>query len=167
MKQPLFYSERRIGRNTLIDWRFLKSWTAKIENWEHSDNYAKIIADLHERFPAQIFPTLLRWNRSANPWLRRLSVTSLFCYSTLRHHQPPLTKVLTLVRPLIKDHHPYVTKAVGWTLREAGNVYPKQVFHFLKQYAPRLAAVTFSYATEKLPAAKKQVLKRIRKPSAP
>lgn len=167
MKQPLFYFESQIGHNTINDWQLLKSWASKIENWEHSDNYAKIVADLHERFPAQIYPTLHKWNSSVNPWLRRLSVTSLFCYSTLRCRQPPLSRVLSLVRPLLEDRHPYVAKAVGWTLREAGNVYPEQIFRFLKQNAPRLAAVSFSYATEKISPSRKALLKKLRKPSAP
>lgn len=173
MKQPLFYFEQRMksgfppckgGINGgLDDWQILKTWITKIENWEHADNYCKIISDLHERFPEKIYPVLKQWNKSKNMWTRRCSVVSLFFYSAHRLKQPSFQKIITLVEPLIGNKHPYLHKAVGWTLRESYNIYPKQTYAFLEKYVRDLAPDTFSYATEKMLPAKKTKLKTKRK----
>ncbi|MBU1705375.1 DNA alkylation repair protein, partial [Patescibacteria group bacterium] len=163
MKQPLFYFESRIKQNDLSDWKILKTWVNKIENWEHADNYCKIISDLHERYQAKIYPTLKLWNKSKHLWTRRASIVSLFLYSTCRLKQPQFKKVIALIEPLISSDHHYLHKAVGWTLRECHNVYPKQTYQFLEKHIKDLAPATFSYATEKFSPAQKTKLKAIRK----
>lgn len=162
MKQPLFYFESRIKQNDLKDWRLLKTWADRLENWEHADNYCKIVSDLHERYPTKVYPTLKTWNQSKKMWTRRASIVSLFLYSAARTKQPPFQKVIALVEPLIGSDHHYLHKAVGWTLRECHNVYPKQTYQFLVDHIVDLAPCTFSYATEKIPKVKKDKLKKLR-----
>ena len=57
-------------------WPLLKRLATEINNWEHSDRLADLIAKAHEVDAALVYPTLAKWNGSTNAWLRRLSITS-------------------------------------------------------------------------------------------
>lgn len=162
MNQGLIYFES-VKRLSKEDWEVLKKWAEKIENWEHSDRLAKLIAQLHEDYPKAVYPTLKMWNKAESPWLRRLSVTGLLFFATLRKSQPNLKKILTLVEPLLKDKDPYVQKGVGWTLRESYNIYPKSTLNFIEKNVKNLSATAFSYSTEKISKKDKERLKKMRK----
>lgn len=145
------------------NWLMLKKWSSRIDNWAHSDTLCGIYARILEEKPGLVYPALKKWNSSPNPWLRRISIVSLLYYSSQRKKVLPLPKVLSLVKPLIQDEHYYVQKGVGWTLREAGNVYPKETFAFLEKNIRALSAHAFSAATEKLSPRQKSRLKQLRK----
>jgi len=106
---------------------------------------------------------LQAWSRSKNPWLRRLAVVSLLYYSAQRKTVLPLPKILALIEPQLSHEHLYVQKGVGWALREAGNVYPDEVYVFLETHAHALSPAAFSAATEKLSLRRKERLKKIRR----
>ena len=144
-------------------WPMLKKWSERIDNWAHSDVLSGIYARILEEDPALVYPTLQKWNRHKNPWLRRLSIVSLLYYSSQRKNPPPLAKIVALVEPQIEFDHYYVQKGVGWTLREMGNVYPKETYRFLEKNIRRLSAAAFSAATEKLSKPQKDRLKELRK----
>jgi 3-methyladenine DNA glycosylase AlkD len=163
MCQAMFYLEKHINELGLSDFDYLKRWVVRVENWEHADRFAKVMAMFYEKYPKQLFPELKKWNRSTNLWQRRLSVVSLFFYASLRGKHPSWSVVRGMVLPLIKDKEPYVQKGVGWTLREAGSVYPKEVWKFLVEHARELSAVTFSYATEKISEKDRASMKRLRR----
>jgi 3-methyladenine DNA glycosylase AlkD len=88
---------------------------------------------------------------------------SLLYYSAQRKTVLPFSKITALVESQIDYDHHYVQRGVGWTLREAGNVYPKETFKFLEKNIQRLSAIAFSAATEKLAKAQKDRLKNLRK----
>jgi 3-methyladenine DNA glycosylase AlkD len=140
---------KRLGKSTPADWPRLKRLAKHVNNWEHADRVAALIADLHERHPRAVYPTLKDWNEDPNAWLRRLSLTSLLYYSRNRKTHPACTLVFPLVKRLLRDPNPYVQKAVGWTLRECGNVYPKDTTAFVRAHAQDLSGTAFSYATER------------------
>lgn len=153
----------RVRELTERDWVWLSRFVRQVENWEHSDGLASILADLHERYPKITYPTLRAWNCSKHPWERRASLTSLLYYSAARKRPPPARRILTLVEPLVSDPHPYVQKAVGWTLRECGNVYPRETLAFLRCHARAFSAYAFSAATEKISVSMKRELQRLRR----
>ena len=62
----------------------IRSWIDCCTCWEHSDDLSKIYADVTERNPEWILPTLQRWNNSRNPWKRRQSVVALIEYASKR-----------------------------------------------------------------------------------
>jgi 3-methyladenine DNA glycosylase AlkD len=144
-------------------WPQLKKWSTKIDNWAHSDTLSGIYARILEDHPEAVYPTLVKWNSSKNPWLRRLSIVSLLYYSSQREKVPPLKKILTLVQPQLEFEHYYVQKGVGWTLRETFNVYPEPTFLFMEKYIKKISAHAFSAATEKMTIQQKEHLKRLRK----
>lgn len=160
--QCLLYYAAQKKDLTLRHWNFLKTWALKIDNWENSDRLCDLFAEFHERYPKQIHPTFKKWNKSKKPWLRRISIVSLFYYSSSRQKQPVFNKVLPLVNNLLYDKDVYVQKGVGWTLRELYNVYPKKTYAYLLKHSSDLAPASWQAATEKLSKKDKARLKTIR-----
>lgn len=158
----LRFAESRVMTNGAKEWRVLRGWVDFVDNWSHSDVLSKIYSFLLERHPKLVKPTLRQWNRSKNPWKRRASVVSTIYYASKKRTPPPIKTVLSLIEPLIDDRDPYVQKAVGWQLREAYKLWPLETLAFLEKYLLRFSATSFSYATEKLPANTKTLLKHRR-----
>jgi 3-methyladenine DNA glycosylase AlkD len=144
-------------------WPLLEKWSSRIDNWAHSDTLSGVYARLLEQNSPLIYPTLEKWNSSKKPWLRRLSIVSLLYYSSQRETVLPLKKILSLVEPQLEFDHYYVQKGVGWTLREAFNVYPEPVFAFIEKNIGKVSAHAFSAATEKMNPKQKKLLKELRK----
>ncbi len=144
-------------------WADLKKWSARVDNWAHSDGLSGIYARLHEEHPAEIYETLKKWNVSKNPWFRRLSIVSLFYYSSQRQRYPSFNKVVALLKPQLLFDHYYVQKGVGWTLRETGNVYPDATYKFMESNVHKISAAAFSASVEKMAPPRREYLKRLRK----
>lgn len=159
---PLFYYRRHLKKLDETHWRVMKHWIERIENWEHSDSLCALFSILYERYPKLVEPTLRQWNRSHNPWKRRASVVSTIYYASKKRTPPSRQTVLSLVKPLLRDTDPYVQKGVGWQLREAYKLWPREILKFLEFHVLELPAITFSYATEKLSPKDKQRLKKMR-----
>lgn len=158
--QPLFWLESlkpRPPAETL--WPLIKGWAAGLNCWDQSDGLSARYAQHLEAVPEVVYPVLVTWNRSDNPWERRQSLVSLFYYAQLRERQPPLERVLPLVEARLPDPDYYVQKGVGWCLRECFNVYPDETLAFLRRHVAALAPAAWQAATEKLAAADKAELK--------
>jgi len=173
----LSFSSRK-PQNTLSDWRLLKSWAPKIDNWAHSDMLSDVYADLLDRLCnnhpqpllekegsrwQELYETFLAWNDHPHPWKRRLSLTSLLYYSAMRKKPLPANNILPLVKKRLGDDHFYVQRAVGWTLRECGNLYPNPTEAFIKKHLLDLSSIAFSTATEKWDKQYKKALVQKRK----
>jgi 3-methyladenine DNA glycosylase AlkD len=164
MSQCLMFVQKNIAK---LDrkklWNITREWVKKIDNWGHSDMLSGIYSWLMEQEEDLIYPQLLKWNTSKNPWERRQSLVSIFEYSSKRKKVLPVNKVLPLVEKLLDDKDKFVQKGVGWCLRECGNVYPKETGKFLLDHHGALSSIAFSAATEKIKAADKEKLKDLRK----
>ncbi len=158
----LRFAEERIKTNGKLQWNYLRGWIDFVDNWTHSDVLSKIYSFLLERHPDLILSQLKKWNRSKNSWKQRASIVSLIYYASKKRKAPSMETVLELVEPLIRSRDKYVAKAVGWTLRESHNLYPKETLAFLTTHIRDLAPNSFSYATEKLSSKEKEILKRLR-----
>ena len=152
----LYFSERK-AQNALADWRTLKTWSKRIDNWAHSDALSDIYADLLDRH-RELYETFQKWNDHKEPWKRRLSLTSLLYYSSMRKNPLPASKILPLVTPRINDAHFYVQRAVGWTLRECGDLYQRPTETFIKKHVTDLSSIAFTTAVEKWRKTKKEPL---------
>jgi 3-methyladenine DNA glycosylase AlkD len=141
----------------------LVKWIGRIDNWALSDELSNIMAKLIEYKASEFYPYYQRWNVSKNPWERRLSMVGLLYYKQLRKKYLPYNKIIKMVKPHLQDPHYYVQKAVGWTLRECWNVYPKQTYEYLVQNAHLIPAGGWTAATEKLSKSDKERLKKLRK----
>ncbi|MBS1647884.1 MAG: DNA alkylation repair protein [Bacteroidetes bacterium] len=142
-----------------------KKWVSRIDNWAHSDALSDLYASLLEKNAELVYPQLKIWNQSKNLWERRQSLVSLLEYSRKRKKVLPANSLFFLIKKLLHDHEYYVQKGVGWTLREVGNVYPNETWIFLQEHYADISSIAFSAAVEKLPATKKEFLKKLRKKS--
>lgn len=164
MSLPLFYYSHPSRSHDLAIWPVIKAWTSRIENWAHSDYFSKIVSDLLEDHPTVIFPQLKKWNASASSWERRLSIVGLLAFGARgRKRVMPFAVMIRLVKNLLNDPDVFVQKGVGWSLREIGQVYPRQTQTFIRRHVHRLSSIAFASATEKWSPGQKADLSAMRK----
>ncbi len=158
-----FYESKKHNSNFINYFCELKKFVARLDNWAHSDTLSDMFSRLLEKDFQKISPTLSKWNKSNNPWMRRQSIVSLFYYQKMRIKKPPLNYVLEMISPLLGDKDYYVQKGVGWTLREAIQAYPKEVGKFIDQFVNDLSPIAFTTVCEKISKEKAGKYKVIRK----
>jgi 3-methyladenine DNA glycosylase AlkD len=160
----IFFWEKNIDKLDITNsWNCIKNWTAKIDNWAHSDGLSGLYSDLLEAKPKTVLPQLKKWSKSKNPWERRQSVVGLVHYHRKRNNILPYSVLIPFVENLLGDKDYFVQKGVGWALREIGNAYNKETFAFLKKHYAEISGVAFSVAAEKLNNKEKEELKALRK----
>lgn len=160
---PMYYGQKSQQDFLSTAWPVISRWSKRIENWAHSDSLSSLYVRILEQQQHKVFPTLLRWNKSPHPWLRRQSVVSILYYSSARHAVLPFEKIIPLVKNLLHDEEYYVQKGVGWTLRELSNVHPGKTRKFLVEHAEHIHPAAFGAAVEKVSAKEKELLKALRR----
>ncbi len=143
----------------------LPLWVKHVDNWGHSDSLSKFLSRLIEapETKEKMLTHILKWNGSKNLWERRQSLVALFYYSRTKKQHLPFEFVIELIHNLIHDKEYFVQKAVGWTLRESYNVYPKQTFNYLQENITWISPYAFTASTEKMGEKEKTILKQKRK----
>jgi 3-methyladenine DNA glycosylase AlkD len=142
----------------------LPVWVKHVENWGHSDNLSKFLSRMieHPDTSKKMLSHLEKWNGSKNLWERRQSLVALFYYARNKKQHLPFDTVIRLIGNLLNDSEYFVQKAVGWTLRESYNVYPKDTYKFLMEHIAVLSPYAFTASTEKMSAKEKTALKEKR-----
>lgn len=164
MSQAIIFVDQKLNRlDPATGWKVVKGWVDRIDNWAHSDMLSKFFGRWMDKIPEAVFPQMVKWNSSKNPWERRQSMVSLVGYTKSKQPVHGIEEQLWLVKPLLKDPDYFVQKGVGWALRELGVKYPSEVWMFLKAHVKEISSVAFSAAAEKLDRGKKDVLKGMRK----
>ncbi len=143
-------------------WPVVRRWTALVDCWDMSDGLSATFGRTLAIMPDTVYPVLRRWNGARDPWLRRQSIVALLCTREARRAALPPDQIFPLIENLIADKDRFVQKAIGWTLRDAGEVYPREVVTFVKRHAGRLSAIAFAQGTRKLPANTGATLKALR-----
>jgi 3-methyladenine DNA glycosylase AlkD len=143
-------------------WTVMQKWSKRVDNWCHSDGLSAIYSRILESYPEKVYPQMMKWNQSKSEWLRRISLVSLIHYTGKNAVYLPLKKVLPLVSNCLDDERYYVQTAVGWVLREMGNVYPKEVMKYLENQIDKISSVAFSRAIERMNAREKEKLRKLR-----
>lgn len=133
------------SKNRLQD---LLKISGQIDNWVHSDTLSDIFADYLENNPG-FLSVLKKWNRSSNPWLRRLSIVSIYYYARFRKKKVKASLALKMIENLIEDSHFFVQRGVGWSLREVDRVSPQQQRSFVKKNLMKISSVAW-FATSEL-----------------
>jgi 3-methyladenine DNA glycosylase AlkD len=143
----------------------LPKWVKHIDNWAHSDGLSKYLTRLIENKSTQneMLTIIKKWNASKNLWERRQSLVSLFYYARTKKEHVTFELTQQLIYPLLADKEYYVQKAVGWTLRESYNVYPKQTYTFIEENIKSVTPTAFTTCLEKMTEKQKQILKQKRK----
>ena len=144
-------------------WPLLHPWVHKIENWIHGDMTASLYSQILEEDFKTVYPYVKAWSFSGEPWKKRMGMVSLLYYKACRKNILPFNKMIPLVEKNLKVDHYFVQKAVGWTLRELHNAYPKETKVFLNRHIAILSPYAFTAATEKIPMTYKEPWKKLRK----
>lgn len=130
-------------------WQVVRHWSKRVDNWCHSDALSAVYSRILESDFSKVYPQLIVWNQSQSEWLRRISLVSLIHYSGKNAIFLPPKKVLPLVSNCLDDERYYVQTAVGWVLREMGNIYKNEITKYIETHAEKISAPAFSRAIEK------------------
>ncbi|MFN8380714.1 MAG: DNA alkylation repair protein [Anaerolineales bacterium] len=144
-------------------WPVVRQWSKRVDNWCHSDGLSAIYSRILESYPTEVYPQLVLWNHSESVWLRRISLVSLIHYSGKNAVFLSAKKVLPLVSNCLDDQRYYVQTAVGWVLREMGNVYQSEITNYLEVNAAKLSTPAFSRAIEKCSSKERTRIQKMRK----
>lgn len=145
-------------------WPVIRGWIGRVDNWAHADTLAGVYSEVLEREFDAVYPQIEVWNGAErSEWERRISLVSLIHYSGKNAVFLPLELVLPLVSNCLADGRYYVQTAVGWVLREMGNVYPAEVRAYLEEHGAVMSAGAFSRAIERRRAEEKGELRALRK----
>jgi 3-methyladenine DNA glycosylase AlkD len=98
--------------------------------WDHVDDIAHRIADLHEMHPGPTAPSVRRWSTSDDMWLRRLAILSQLG----RRDRVDRGLLVDVIEPNISDPEFFIRKAIGWALREVARVDPGWVQTFADEH---------------------------------
>jgi 3-methyladenine DNA glycosylase AlkD len=145
--------------------KILPTWVKHVDNWAHSDSLSKYLTRLVENdtTKTKMLSMIKKWNTSKNLWERRQSLIALYYYSRTKKQHIEFELTQELVFPLLNDKEYFVQKAVGWTLRESYNVYPKQTYTFIEEHNKNISPAAFTTCLEKMSEKQKQLLKLKRK----
>lgn len=145
--------------------KHLPQWVKQVDNWAHSDGLSKFISRLIEDKSTrqEMLSIIKKWNSSKNLWERRQSLVALYYYARTKKEHVSFELTQQLISPLLNDKEYFVQKAVGWTLRESYNVYPKQTFQFIEENIKNISPTAFTTCLEKMTEKQKLTLKLKRK----
>ncbi len=146
-------------------WPVVRHWSGRVDNWCHSDLLSALYSRILERYPEDVYPQIQVWNAAEGEWLRRISIVSLVHYSGRNAVFLPPDKVLPLVSNCLSDTRHYVQTAVGWVLREMGQIYPDELAGYLETHASAMSASAFTRAIERRSADSRARLREVRKAS--
>src|ERR1700730_12132364 len=145
-----FFLERHMKKTDSLKqmWPVVRKWQDRVDDWPLCDALAKIYTKILVVEPAEVYPTLKKWNKDDDLWKRRQSVVSLLYYSRTKKDYLSFEKIEPLITSLLKDKEYYVQKGVGWALRELHTVYPQEGLAWLKVHIKLLSPIAFTIALE-------------------
>jgi 3-methyladenine DNA glycosylase AlkD len=158
-----YYLPRAKKRVSPVLWPVVRHWHERVDNWCHCDGLSSLYSWILAGEPAEVYPQLEAWNRTADQWLRRISIVSLIHYSGKNAVFMPPERVLPLVTTCLADEREYVQNAVGWVLREMGRAYPSEVRAYLEEHITAISPLAFRRAVERTSPDAKAELQALRK----
>jgi hypothetical protein len=130
-------------------WPQIAPWSARVDNWCHSDALSAIYSRVLQADVAAVLPSLQVWSASENEWLRRLSITSLI-HGAAKKDAVFLSaaQMQPLLQRAVPDHRRYIQLALGWVLREWRRARPQEAARFMQQHAAAMGAIAKRRAME-------------------
>ncbi|KAA1421181.1 DNA alkylation repair protein [Nocardioides humilatus] len=112
--------------------------------WDHVDELAHRVGELHDAHPAATAALVRDWVRDDFLWIRRLAILGQLG----RKDRIDLEVLADVIEPNRDDPEFFIRKAIGWALREASYVHPGWVRSYVD-------------AHELSPLSRREALKRI------
>jgi len=136
------------------DFKIFEHWLKNyISNWGSCDDFCVHPLGYFLFGFSELNKNLNKWAKSKNRWLRRASAVSLIV--SIRKKKQ-LKKIFEISNILLEDRDDLVQKGYGWTLKEASNLYPKEVLAFVMKHKEKMPRTALRYAIEKMPKSWKQ-----------
>jgi 3-methyladenine DNA glycosylase AlkD len=124
---------------------FYLKHTSSVNNWDLVDTSAPYIVGEHLVQGSR--RVLYRLAKSQDLWERRIAMVATSAFIK----RGDLKDTFGIAERLLDDHHDLIHKAMGWMLREAGDVSRSEMMGFLKRHYSRLPRTALRYAIEHLP----------------
>ncbi|KXO93885.1 DNA alkylation repair protein [Tsukamurella pseudospumae] len=142
------YREERYAAQNLLRYRLGKGDPALLPLhehiavtgawWDHVDETARHIADLHDAHPEDTAAVVRAWSRGEDLWLRRLAIIS-----QLGRKDRLDTDLLTdVIEPALASSEFFLRKAIGWALREHAKTDPDWVRAYVTAHEDRLSGLS-------------------------
>jgi len=126
-------------------WKFLKPRLKEIQTWDQIDAVSTFIIGKILLVYPKLEKELLKLSKNENFWQRRIAIVS----TLPRIKTGDIELTMKLAEDYINDTEPYIQKATGWMLREAGKKEPEIVKKFILKHI-HMPSIAFSYATEQM-----------------
>ncbi len=135
---------------TRSDWSIFERWfKTYVTNWGKCDDFCThVIGRMIACFP-ELRLKMKPWIKSKNRWLRRAAAIS-YIYP-VRKEGKYLSDIFKVSDQLLLDEDDLVQKGYGWTLKEASNVYQREVFNYVMSKKHIMPRTALRYAIEKMP----------------
>ncbi|BBH16629.1 DNA alkylation repair protein [Nocardioides baekrokdamisoli] len=112
--------------------------------WDHVDETARRIADLHDAHPVETAALVRRWASDESFWINRLAILSQLG----RRERTDVHLLTDVIGPHLGSREFFLRKAIGWALREYAKTDPDWVRAYVD-------------ATEMSPLSRREALKRL------
>ena len=141
---------------------YTKSDFPRFERWlkNHVDEWGSCdylccwpLGNLVKQYP-DLAPRVIKWTKSKNLWVRRASAISLIV--PVRNGLL-LDEIFKTSDILLMDKEDLVQKGYGWTLKEAANNFPNEVFKYVMKNKNKMPRTALRYAIEKYPQKKRKL----------
>jgi 3-methyladenine DNA glycosylase AlkD len=130
-------------REVIVDF-YLRN-TQHVNNWDLVDGSCREI--LGEHLKTRSRRVLANLARSKSLWERRIAMVSTMTLVWAGE----VDDALRTAEVLLDDRHDLIHKAVGWVLREVGDLDETALLSFLKKHYDRLPRTALRYAIEHFP----------------
>jgi 3-methyladenine DNA glycosylase AlkD len=139
----LYKSKRteEAGRERIF--KFYISHVAQINNWDLVDVTCPHIVGAHLLDKNR--DILYQFAKSDNLWKKRIAIISTFPFINVSDYKD----TLKIAKILLNDEHDLIHKAVGWSLRNIGNMDLETELRFLKPRYKKMPRTMLRYAIEK------------------
>ncbi len=123
-----------------------------INNWDLVDTSTPYIIGGYLLNKKSERKVLYKLAKSKNLWQKRVAMMGTFAFI----RQGDFKDAFSIAEILLHDSHDLIHKAVGWMLREVGNVNRGAEEKFLLKYYREIPRTMLRYAIEKFPEKKRQ-----------
>ena len=131
------------------DFETFEKWIDKyVSNWASCDTFCNNTIGAFLQMYPEYLPSLKRWARSTNRWMRRAAAVSLIVPARKGAF---LKEIFEIADILLTDKDDLVQKGYGWMLKVASKPYQKEVFDYVMTNKAKMPRTALRYAIEKMP----------------